>query len=187
MNSPFSRLSVPRVLGVLFVALTFLLSSLPSGPVTAQQEGIILFDLASAPAPGITIRRAGWAMRTANGWTGVMAGYAYGAAQADLAGAAVGLSFTVPKGSPGTINHVVTPAGVRVTTANALQVFDGEIRGSSLTLKLRLQQSENAQIWRLGDIWTLTGSWVTGQAVLAIPISDGRVLNEDLKGAIIRR
>ncbi len=184
MNCLFSRLNALSVLGV---ALTFLLSSLPPQPAAAQQEVIVLFDLTSAPAPGITIRRAGWAMKTPSGWMGVVAGYAYGAAQADLPGAAVGLALTVPKGSPGTINHVVTPAGIRVTTVNAGQIFDGEVRGSSFTLKLRLQQSENAQIWRVGDVWTLTGSWVTGQAVLAIPVSDGRVLTEDLKGEIIRR
>jgi|GEM_PF-5183331 len=183
MNCLFGRLTALSVLGA---ALTFLFSALPPQPAAAQQEGIVLFDLTSAPAPGITIRRAGWAMKTTGGWTGVVTGYAYGTARADLPGAAVGLVLTVPKGSPGTINHVVTPAGVRVTTANAGQVFDGEVRGSSFTLKVRLQQSENAQIWRIGDVWTLTGSWVTGQAVLAIPVSDGRVLTEDLKGNIIR-
>jgi hypothetical protein len=187
-----SRLFGLSIFLVLIMALLFPLPFQSSQYVAAQQEGTILSSIAfdvstaeAAPYPGAVFRFWGWAARTAGGWTGLMQDFVSGPATVDLPGAAAGLTMTVPKGTSATINPFTTPAGVRASTVCLVEVFDVAVRGSTFTLKGRLQQAENMAIFKAGDIWTLTGSWVTGQAALAA-IAGGKTLTFNLKGNILR-
>ncbi len=165
-----------RLLSLSIVAIVVMLALPPvllRHSVTAQQEVILLLDVSTTIPEGIpgtpplAARLWGWAIRRSDRWTGVVENYFSGAAVADLPGS-------------------IVTGGVR-GASGVLRIFDGEIGESSFTLKGRIEQVNNALLFKIGDVRTFTGSWVTGRAVLEEPVSDGRVLTLNLAGTIIRR
>ncbi len=160
-------------LGLLVSVLTLLLLPLPPSTVAAEQEIILLLDVNTSIAqsvpgtPPIALRVWGWAMRRGDGWTGLMENYVYGTGEGDSGGPSA-------------------TSGVRAATA-VLRIFDGTITETTFTLRARIEQVTNSSRFKLGDVRTLTGSWVTGQAIMDEPISDGKLLTLTLVGTIIRR
>ena len=145
----------------------------------------IVFDGSVLLADGkIELRVFGWAVETADGWTGITVDAGIANATRDMVGTAAGMTAVVPKGMSGTINGYTNKDGVRATGVCFEEVTGVSISGSKVTIEGKLVAAENPIIFKHGDAMRLEGDASTGEFKYSLR-GGGKDNSFDLKGVIL--
>ena len=135
----------------------------PSAAVAGGHRLIVFNGGLTFEGPGIDLIVFGWAMQTADGWTGNVVDAPASLAKRDFVGTATGVTRVVPKGMANTINGHTDKDGVRSTGVCFEKITDGSIDGPMVSLKGELTHAENAVIFKMGDPMTFEGNADTGE------------------------
>lgn len=160
------------------------LATRPSLAATQASRVVVFNGVKEAAAPGIDVHVFGWAAETPQGWIGRTVDAGVGEAIADFPGTAAGVTKTVPKGTPNTINGHTDKDGVRGSSVCFEDVTAGSVEGSMVKLQGRLTHAENPEIFIIGDPMSLEGNPDTGEFTFTLR-GGGKDNVFDMKGVII--
>lgn len=135
----------------------------PSAAVAGAHRLVVFNGVYTFEGPGIDVLVFGWAMQTADGWTGNVVDAPASVSKRDFVGTATGITRVVPKGMANTINGHTDKDGVRATGVCFEEITDGSIDGPIIKLKGRLTHAENPVIFKQGDAMTFEGNADTGE------------------------
>ncbi len=158
---------------------------LAPGAAVAGAHRLIVFNGGiTFEGPGIDLIVFGWAMQTADGWTGILVDGPASVAKRDFVGTATGVTRVVPKGMANTINGHTDKDGVRATGVCFEKITDGSIDGPIVKLKGELTHAENPVIFKLGAPMTFEGNADTGEFTYSLR-GGGKNNVFKMKGTII--
>ena len=135
----------------------------PGAAVAGAHRLVVFNGLYTFEGPGIDLIVFGWAVQTAEGWTGRVVDAGASTAKRDFVGTAAGTTRVVPKGMANTINGYTDKDGVRATGVCFEEITGGSIDGPMVSLKGELTHAENAVIFKVGDPMTFEGNADTGE------------------------